>query len=97
MTPTGTAVELTAGVARRLARGVAWFVAVVVLVVPSGSAVADDDPAPVPWPSIGKPEAGGGGQGGPAPISWPSVTKPEDTGSSSNPAPVQWPAPAKTG
>lgn len=75
-------------------RVVGFGLAALVLLVPSGRAVADDDPAPVPWPTISKPDSGGT-SADPGPIGWPAVPKPESTGNGADPAPRPWPAPQK--
>ncbi|MEU4605236.1 hypothetical protein AB0F43_19820 [Kribbella sp. NPDC023972] len=64
--------------------------AALVLLVPSGQAVAADDPAPVPWPEVSKAETGSNVD--PAPIEWPGVTR-DDTASGTDPGPVDWPGP----
>ncbi|WP_433163792.1 hypothetical protein [Kribbella sp. CA-247076] len=65
----------------------------VLLVVPSGVAVAADDPDPVQWPTIEVPAATGGAAD-PAPTDWPPVEPPEgSTGTGTDPQPESWPAP----
>jgi hypothetical protein len=66
--------------------------AAMLLLAPSGVAVAAEDPVPVPWPAVDKPDSGGT-QIDPVPISWPGVGKPETTGNGTDPGPQQWPAP----
>ncbi|TDD24815.1 hypothetical protein E1218_15845 [Kribbella turkmenica] len=63
------------------------------LLVPSGVAVAADDPDPVQWPTIELPTTTGGAAD-PAPISWPPVDPPEaNSGTGADPQPQSWPAP----
>ncbi len=76
----------------RGARALAGALAAALLLVPSGVAMAAEDPVPVPWPAVDKPDTGGT-QTDPGPIGWPSVGKPETTGNGTDPGPEQWPAP----
>ena len=76
------------GVRRRPARAAAMLIGVAVLLLPSAHAVAANDPDPVQWPKIPRPDAGGDGPD-PAPIKWPAIDRP-DTGSSADPAPIKW-------
>ncbi|WP_329483037.1 hypothetical protein OG558_10695 [Kribbella sp. NBC_01510] len=56
---------------RPLGRVVSGVLAVMVLLVPSAQARADNDPEPVTWPKIDQPDTGD--QSDPAPVSWPKV------------------------
>ena len=55
----------------RLGRVVSGVLAVMVLLVPSAQARADNDPEPVMWPKIDQPDTGD--QSDPTPVSWPKV------------------------
>jgi len=57
---------------RPLGRVVTGVLAVMVLLLPSAQALADDDPEPVMWPAIAQPDTGGD-QSDPAPVTWPKV------------------------
>jgi hypothetical protein len=74
------------------ARALGGVLAAMMLLVPSGMAVAAEDPVPVPWPAVDKPDTGGTAAD-PAPAAWPAVSKPETGGNGTDPAPQQWPAP----
>ena len=74
------------------ARALWGVLAAVMLLMSSGVAVAAEDPVPVPWPAVHKPDTGGN-LVDPAPTGWPVVTPPESSGNGIDPAPQQWPAP----
>ena len=57
---------------RPLGRVVSGVLAVMVLLVPSAQARADNDPEPVTWPKIDQPDTGGD-RSDPAPVTWPKV------------------------
>ena len=57
---------------RSLGRVVTGVLAVMVLLLPSAQALADNDPEPVMWPKVDQPDAGGD-QSDPAPVTWPKV------------------------
>ena len=57
---------------RPLGRVVTGLLAVMVLLVPSAQALAEDDPEPVQWPRMAVPDTGGD-QSDPAPVTWPQV------------------------
>jgi hypothetical protein len=77
---------------RRLVRAVGSLLAAATLLLPSGIAAAADDPEPLGWPEVQKPDTGGD-QSNPAPGAWPQVAKPDTTGSGADPEPFSWPAP----
>ena len=77
-------------VRRRSARVVATLLAVVVLLVPSVQAMADDDPGPVQWPKIGQPDSEGN-QSDPGPVKWATIAPPDNNGTANDPQPVKWP------
>ncbi|WP_350280053.1 hypothetical protein [Kribbella sp. HUAS MG21] len=77
--------------ARVAARTVAALAAAVVL-VPSGSALADNiEPQPTDWPTVKPVEQGNAAE--PQPSDWPTVPATGDTGQAVEPQPVDWPTP----
>jgi hypothetical protein len=74
----------------RLIRVANGLLAVVVLLVPSARAMADEDPGPAQWPTIEEPD-GGGNASDPGPMKWTTVGEPGDNGSDNDPKPNNWP------
>ncbi|WP_460666663.1 hypothetical protein, partial [Kribbella swartbergensis] len=72
---------------------IVWgVVGVMGLLVPSGVAVAVDDPNPEQWPTIQPPDTAGN-QADPGPATWPAVEPPEGSSTGADPQPESWPAP----
>lgn len=79
---------------RQPVRALGAVLALLVLLVPAGRVMADDDPGPVQWPRVDPPGAVGN-QSDPLPVKWPKIAKPETGGEANDPQPVKWPAPAR--